>query len=139
MMYFQILLMTLQFQKALQHLHDIQYLHEDCVHFAVVFDYYGVIDTSHEDLDTHFITQDKKGKSKISVFRLIKQYVKSVVAPFDTERALEVCCLFFFFFFFFFFSFNYSICILFETLKFVFILSKIFCCLVESLRKYLEE
>ncbi|SCZ89311.1 BZ3500_MvSof-1268-A1-R1_Chr1-1g01098 [Microbotryum saponariae] len=94
MLYFQVLLLSGQFERAIAFLHQHSQFHVDAVHFAIALEYYGLLripSAPHtSDVDLLVVEQDSSGYDLASIHfaRLLHRYTRSF-AQTDTEEALN--------------------------------------------------
>ncbi|SCV71462.1 BQ2448_3050 [Microbotryum intermedium] len=94
MLYFQVLLLSGQFERAIAFLHQHSQFHVDAVHFAIALEYYGLLRIPFaprtSEVDLLVIEQDASGYDLASIHfaRLLHRYTRSF-AQADTEEALN--------------------------------------------------
>ncbi|KAL6074513.1 Nucleoporin nup93 [Balamuthia mandrillaris] len=86
LLYFQVLLMTQQFERAIQYLRKEQF-HVEAVHFAIALHHFGVLNQVPAADETFFV-EDQGGRCLINFVRLLRQYVRSFCLT-DPVIALE--------------------------------------------------
>ncbi|KAI8883137.1 NIC-domain-containing protein [Backusella circina FSU 941] len=73
--YLTVLILTHQFEKAVEHLYNIKNLHVEAVHFAIALSYYGLLHISSSETASRIITDNKNKQLSLNFGRLIHQYV----------------------------------------------------------------
>jgi nuclear pore complex protein Nup93 len=94
LLYFQVLLMTQQFERAVDYLVGVEEYQVEAVHMALTLYYYGALLTpeSHHLQSETFFEEDRQGRGRLNVVRLIRQYIQ----PFSLSEpllALHYCYL----------------------------------------------
>lgn len=90
-LYFQLLLLSLQFEHAIRFLDSNPQLNVEMMHFAVAMYYYGMLRLP--TVPTHQIfVEDKNGPALLNFVRLLKTYVRSFQQS-DPDVALHYLCL----------------------------------------------
>ncbi|WRT63978.1 uncharacterized protein IL334_000905 [Kwoniella shivajii] len=73
--WFNLLLFTAQFEKAVAYLYSKPQLKTDAVHFAVALSYYGLLRVSPKGEEAELLITDDSDISNLNFPRLIKQYI----------------------------------------------------------------
>ncbi|WVQ97122.1 hypothetical protein IAU59_004232 [Kwoniella sp. CBS 9459] len=90
--WFNLLLFTAQFEKAIAYLYSKPQLKTDAVHFAVALSYYGLLRVSAKGEEAELLLTDDADVSYLNFPRLIKQYI----SPFfrlEPQTALQYAYL----------------------------------------------
>ncbi|WWC86091.1 uncharacterized protein L201_000962 [Kwoniella dendrophila CBS 6074] len=90
--WFNLLLFTAQFEKAIAYLYSKPQLKTDAVHFAIALNYYGLLRVPSKGEEAELLTTDDADISYLNFPRLIKQYI----SPFfrlEPQTALQYAYL----------------------------------------------
>lgn len=90
-LYFQLLLLSLQFEHAIKFLDSVPQLAVEMMHFAIAIYYYGMLRLP--TVSTHqLFLEDEAGQPKLNFLRLLKTYVRTFQQS-DPDVALHYLCL----------------------------------------------
>ncbi|KAG2205560.1 hypothetical protein INT47_005935 [Mucor saturninus] len=88
--YFKVLLLSLQFERAIDYLHKLEEFRLEAVHFAISFAYYGLIRIPSDPLGytVDLLVTEPDGNVSLNFARIINQYVRLFVSD-HAEFALQ--------------------------------------------------
>ncbi|KAI8989448.1 Nup93/Nic96-domain-containing protein [Pilobolus umbonatus] len=88
--YFKILLLSLQFEKAINFLYKTDKFRLEAVHLAIVFAYYGLLRIPDEPRTNTYdlLILDRQGRTSLNFGYLINQYVRMFLSD-DPDNALQ--------------------------------------------------